>query len=266
VSTDLHQGFADVDRSARPQTLYEFLKLANSLPEFRAYKRVMRTALDLRTGDTLLDVGCGIGMEVRRIATERPDVTVIGLDREAMIAEAQHRAGDGLGSVRWMTGEAEDLPLPDDSVDACMTERVLKYLPDPGQAIAEMVRVLRPGGRIACFELDYASTMLGGDPTVAALVNDLLNDSVAEPRMGRRLPTMLRDAGLVDVATHLVIFSPPGSIYEATVANPVRDAIERGDLPQARTSAWLQSQADAMRTGEFVCAFIGLVVSARLAA
>ncbi len=87
--TDQHHEYVDVDHSARPQTLFEFLEMVNSLPELRAYKRVMRTELHLRPGNTLLDVGCEIGIEACRIAKERPDGSVIGLDRQAMIAEAQ---------------------------------------------------------------------------------------------------------------------------------------------------------------------------------
>ena len=265
MSTNLHHGFTDVERSARPQTLFDFLELVNSLPEIRAYKRVMRTSLQLQTGDTLLDVGCGIGIEACRIANECPGVRVIGLDREAMIAEAQDRAGADGASVRWLPGQAENIPLPDGSVDACMTERVLMYLPDPALGIAEMVRVLKPGGRVACFELDYDATMLGGDPEMAATVNDLMNGTLGEPRMGRRLPTLLREAGLTGLSLHPVIFFPPWPVYEAAVANTVREAIARGDLPHDQATNWLQSQADAADAGLFFVAFIGIVASATLA-
>ena len=264
MSTDLHHGFADIERSTQPQTLFDFLEMVNSLPEIRAYKRVMRTYLRLRDGDTVLDVGCGIGIEARRIANECPGVRVIGLDRESMIAEAQDRAGAEGASIRWLSGQAENIPLPDDSVDACMTERVLMYLPDPALGIAEMVRVLKPGGRVSCFELDYDAAMLGGDPVMAATVNDLMNGTLGEPRMGRRLPTYLRDAGLTGISLHPVIFFPPLPVYEATVATTVREAIARGDLPHEQATQWLQSQADAANAGLFFSAFVGIVTSASL--
>lgn len=264
MSTDLHHGFADVERSARPQTLFDFLELVNSLPEIRAYKRVMRTNLRLQAGETLLDVGCGIGIEACRIANECAGVRVIGLDRQAMIAEAQDRAGADGASVRWLSGQAENIPLPDDSVDACTTERVLMYLPDPALGIAEMVRVLKPGGRIACFELDYDATALGGDPAMAAMVKDVMNGTLGEPRMGRLLSHYLREAGLTEPSLHPVIFFPPWPVYEATVANTVREAIAHGDLPQQQATNWLQSQADAANAGLFFAAFTGIVASAML--
>jgi SAM-dependent methyltransferase len=73
-------------------------------------------------------------------------------------------------------------------VDACYAERVLKYLPDPAGGVAEMARVLRPGGRVACFELDQHATVLTGDPQSSGLVDELLCAPLGETRMGRRLP------------------------------------------------------------------------------
>ncbi len=264
MSSDLHAGFADANRSATPQSLYEFLNLVNDLPDFRAYKHLMRTHLALQPGETLLDVGCGVGIEACRIAHDRPDTHVIGLDREAMLSEAAARASDQDIAVRWLEGQAESIPLPDESVDACMTERVLKYLPDPARGIAEMVRVLKSDGRVACFELDYAATILGGDPNIATLVANLLNDSVGDPRMGRRLPTLFHAAGLVDVTFHPVIFSPPWPVHEATIGNPVRAAIARGDLASDPTLAWLDSQAAAHANGLMYLTFVGFVVTGRL--
>ena len=140
------------------------------------------------------------------------------------------------------------------------------YVPDPARAIAEMVRVLKPDGRITCFELDYATTMLGGDPEFATQVNIIMNGTLAEPRMGRLLPAMLSEAGLTGKTVHPVIFCPPWPVFEATVGNTVREAIARGELPQKQASEWLKSQAEAANMGLFYIAFIGIVTSARLPA
>ena len=83
---------------------------------------------------------------------------------------------------------ADDLPMPDASVDACITERVLLFLSNPGLGIAEMVRVLRPGGRIVSYEIDLAATILPGDPVVANQIVELLGEGVGDARLGRRLP------------------------------------------------------------------------------
>lgn len=166
---DLHAGFADVDRMDSPDPLVTFLDHLEVIPEFVAYKADLRRGLALRPGDVVLDVGCGIGTHAIRIAAEH-DGQVIGLDRESMLSPARERSG-AAGGVRWLAGDAERIALPDDSVDACLVERVLKHLPDPAAAMAEIRRVLRPGGRVGVFELDYRSTVLDGDPAVADAVH-----------------------------------------------------------------------------------------------
>lgn len=263
MSQDIHRAFADADRAA-PEPMIAFLEVADAVPEVQAYKRRLRASLALQPGHTVLDVGCGVGFEACRLAQAYPGVTVIGLDRETMLGAARRRA-ERLGvAVRWLPGEAEAIPLSDATVDACLTERVLKYLPDPVAGINEMVRVLKPGGRLACFELDYAATLLGGDPAVAAAVGELLNASVGDARMRRRLPGVLHEAGLREVTFEVVAFSPPWVVQEAAVGDPVREAVRRNALPAAAATAWLEQQAAAAAAGLFTVAFVGFLVSGRV--
>jgi SAM-dependent methyltransferase len=230
VRPNVLRSFTDVDEADAPEAMHEFLDGVNALPEFRRYRDQLRTSLALRPGHTLLDVGCGVGAATRWLARQHPEVHVVGLDRAAMVTEAAQRGGRLGVQVRWLTGDAEAIPLRDASMDACMTDRVLKYLPDPARGIAEMVRVLRPGGRIASFELDCAATVLTGDPAIrrsgdpatAELARGQLCASVGEPRMGRLLPEMLRAAGLVDLTFRPVAFHLPLALNEALPARLAR--------------------------------------------
>src|SRR5262245_7262653 len=261
---DLFGGFTTADAAAPQRTMRAFLDGVDALPAFRWYKRKLRELLDLRPGETLLDVGCGNGTEACRLAQEYPAVQVLGLDRAEMLTEAARRSEQRGVAVRWIPGEAEAIPLPAGSVDACMTERVLKYVPDPARAVAEMVRVLRPGGRIACFELDTAATVFGGDPVTAALVSDLLCSKLGEPRMGRRLPMLLHQAGMVGVTHRPVVFHMPSALNDAIAYQPVRQAIADGKLPRT-VDDWLEEQAVAAAQGLFTIGWVGWLVSGRLA-
>jgi len=238
-----------------------FLDAVDSLPAFRWYKRELRKLLKLQPGETLLDVGCGTGIEACRLAREYPSVHVLGLDRDAMLSEAAQRSAQLGVDVRWLPGDAEAVPLPDGSVDACMTERVLKYVANPKRAVSEMVRVLRDGGRIVCFELDVAATVYGGDPRLTSMVSELICSKLGEPRMGRRLPELFARAGLEGVAYQPVAFHIPADLNDALVYQPVRLAIADGALPE-RVNTWLDEQASAAERDLFTIAWIGWLVSA----
>ena len=99
---------------------------------------------------------------------------------------------------------------------------------------------------------------------MAGAVGELLNARVAEARMGRRLPGLLHEAGVREVTFEVVAFSPPWVVQEATVGDPVREAIRRNELPPAAATAWLEQQAAAAAAGLFTIAFVGFLVSGRV--
>ena len=105
--------------------------------------------LDLPAGGTALDVGCGPGNVTAALGRAvGPAGLALGVDiSEPMLARAASaEAGPNVGFLR---ADAQRLPLRDASVDAVTSIAMLQLIPDPATAIAEMVRVLRPGRRIA---------------------------------------------------------------------------------------------------------------------
>jgi SAM-dependent methyltransferase len=141
------------------QSLYTPYELAGVAPE------AIRWALGvgnpvrhaaLRSGEIVLDVGCGTGLDAL-IAARRvgPGGRVIGLDMTpAMLDGARgNAAAMGLHHVEWREGLMEALPLPDATVDVVLCNGVLNLSTRKSRALAEMRRVLRPGGRLALADL-----------------------------------------------------------------------------------------------------------------
>ena len=93
-------------------------------------------------GAAVLDVGCGAGATVAYLADDL-DLPATGLDASAGAVSSASRARPDL---RFVCGRAEALPFPGASFDAVLCECVLSTLPDPGVALREMARVLRPSG------------------------------------------------------------------------------------------------------------------------
>ncbi|GGM59892.1 class I SAM-dependent methyltransferase [Dactylosporangium sucinum] len=122
------------------------------------YRRLARDAAALAgPGAAVLDVGTGPGVLPDELARLRPDLTVAGVDpAHAMVAAARRRLARHGGRVRVTEGTAAALPFPDGSFDLVVSSLSLHHWPDPAAAAAELVRVLRPGGRLCLYDFPTA--------------------------------------------------------------------------------------------------------------
>lgn len=113
------------------------------------------TWLNLPAGLTWLDVGCGTGALSATILAMTAPAAVKGIDRSAAFsAYAQAQLHDD--RVHFAVGDAQALPDATGTYDAAVSGLVLNFLPEPHRAIAEMARVVKPGGTVAAYVWDYA--------------------------------------------------------------------------------------------------------------
>lgn len=109
----------------------------------------------LRAGERLIDIACGTGASVRLLA-ERFGVEAVGVDlagESLRRAEADTQAAGLADRVAFVEGDAEALPLPSGAFDVALSECSLCTFPDKRRAVAEIARVLRPGGRVAISDM-----------------------------------------------------------------------------------------------------------------
>lgn len=117
-------------------------------PNAAKERRIALEMLDVRSGERVIDVGCGPGNYTRHLARAAGDGLTIGLDAsEAMVAEAAKRGGGE--NLAYLRGDACALPFVDGSFDVACSIGVIHMVDEPLVALAEMVRVLAPGGRLA---------------------------------------------------------------------------------------------------------------------
>ena len=105
----------------------------------------------IREGDTVLDIGSGSGTDTLIAAMlTGPTGVVYGLDMTRAMREKLERnvAAMKIGHVRVIEGNAEQIPLPDASIDVVTSNGVLNLVPDKPAAFGELARVLKPGGRL----------------------------------------------------------------------------------------------------------------------
>ena len=132
---------------------------------------------DIGPGQHVLDVACGTGA-LARAAAERvgPSGLVVGLDPNPdMLAVARHKRP----AIEWRDGRAESLPFADERFDAVVSQFGFMFFEDKSEALREMMRVLRPGGRLAvavCDTLDHSP----GYNVLATLLQRLFGREVAD--------------------------------------------------------------------------------------
>lgn len=165
---------------------------------------LLRTA-DLQLGERVVDVACGTGV-ITRAAAERvgPTGTVVGVDiAPDMVATAAKVPAAG-APIEWREGDAVSLPLPDESCDVALCQLSLMFLPDKAAAIAEMRRVLAPGGRVLVntpgrirptFEAMEQAIVEHIDPQLGAFVTTVFSMHDPDDVAG-----LVRDAGFVEVS------------------------------------------------------------------
>ncbi|MEU8923149.1 class I SAM-dependent methyltransferase [Kitasatospora sp. NPDC048545] len=149
---------------------------------------------------TVLELGAGPGAVTRRLRAALPAGTaLIAVDIDGELLA--HAAGPG---VTLLVADGADLPLPDAGVDFVLLRYVLQHVPDPTAVLAEVRRVLKPGGRVACTEVDSAlwGAAAPSYPELAGVHAKMAAAQRADGgdrSIGRRLPRLLRAAGFDEV-------------------------------------------------------------------
>lgn len=219
------------------------------VPRYDLMNHLMTFGMDIRWRGMIAKRAAAMGDKVLDVATGTGDVAfaisgagareVIGLDfSPEMIAAAESKARKRNAPVDFLIGDAMQLPFADGTFDACTVSFGLRNMPDYAAAIAEMTRVLRPGGRFICLEMTpYRKPVLGRlfsfyfeqiVPLVGGLLSgDLgayryLPKSVAAFPTSTQLVMLMRHAGLTNthvtmlgggtVAIHTGVKSPAPSV------------------------------------------------------
>jgi demethylmenaquinone methyltransferase/2-methoxy-6-polyprenyl-1,4-benzoquinol methylase len=133
---------------------YDQLGAVMSFGQDPRWRRAMIEAVDARPGDRILDVATGTGMVAFALA--RRGCRVVGLDQSAdMLGQAQANLASSPelgGRVEFTLGQAERLPFGDGEFDGLTFTYLLRYVDDVPATLAELARVVRPGGRIGMVE------------------------------------------------------------------------------------------------------------------
>lgn len=258
--------FSDVDTEPDAGSLIAALDELTAIPAIQRLRAAATDLLRAGLGHRLLDAGCGTGDLARALAGRvGPTGTVLGIDAsETMLSEARRRAGTTALPVEFRLGDVTNLDLDDALYDGTVCERVFQHVASPHTAMAELVRVTRPGGRIVVIDTDWGLHAIhGADPTLTATIVNCWAGNAANGLVGRQLPALFADAGLRDpiVFAETMTSTDPSRPSMPPFTTMAAAAADAGAISAADADAWLRQLADAGRRGRFCWALTMFAVA-----
>jgi SAM-dependent methyltransferase len=222
----------------------------------------------------ILDAGCGTGEATLRLAEELPGATVLGVDvLDAHLARARARTAHLAPRVQLERRSIFSLDLPSGSFDLTACRHVLQSIPRPESAIAELVRVTRPGGRIHLIAEDYGMIhfprrRLDPDAFWPSVPVRFGAATGTDMRIGRRAPAILQTLGVERVSVDYVVVDTLrvprerfAAIWEAWRDGYADALAEHGGLALAETIAHFEDQLATIRDPNGYAAWMVPVVS-----
>ncbi len=175
-------------------------------PEIVTQRQRTLAALDIKTGEQILDIGCGTGFlthEMALLVGEQGVVDAIDIS-QPMIDYTLKRCRT-LPQVTASVGDVCNLSASDKRYDAVTCTQVLLYVENTSQALREMYRVLQPGGRIAVIETDWRGVVMSGNyPDLTEKIMRSWDRTAANPNLPPRIPHLLKQQGFVAIKTEAI--------------------------------------------------------------
>ena len=193
---DVYANIASVDRATQ-ERLVTVMELRAAEPRQRDMLETYLAWIDLPEKARVLEVGCGTGAATRVLA-RRPEVAaIVGIDPSPLFLAKARELAAAHRHVSFHQGDVRALDLEHHSFDVAIAHTCLTHVPGPDQALRELFRVLRPGGSLAVFDGDYASTTLacGDHDPIQTCADAAMATLVHDRWLARRLPSLVKAAG-----------------------------------------------------------------------
>ena len=224
-----------------------------TIPDIVRRRSEVVRVLDPRSGEQVMDIGCGPGfLSADLAAAVGPSGHVCAVDASSSMIKLARQRCAHQAWVEVKQGDAVEIPVAARTVDAAISIQVYEYVPDVAKAIAELYRVLRPGGRALVLDTDWESVVWNNsDPQRMARVLVAWNEHVVHSSLPRTLTRDLRDAGFRVRSRQVhVLFNPDldPNTYSGFIMGGIVGFVpgRRGVTPE-EAAAWAE---DLIRLGQ----------------
>jgi ubiquinone/menaquinone biosynthesis C-methylase UbiE len=257
-SKDVYNRINDIDE-AWVDKIIERLEFRDGDALFTGWRDAYLDKLPIGRARRVLDVGCGTGVVTRAVAS-RPDFSgqIIGSDFSPALIEAANERAQALslaGNIDFQVGDIHALDFEDDYFDIVIAHTVISHVSAPEIAVKELARVLKPDGKIAIFDGDYASLTFSypDDQFAKQIEAAFINQVATNPRIMRNLPQILAGQGLLvsDVTSYVLPEVGASQFWMSAIETYSPIVGQSGELPESEVEAWFKWQRQASQLGYF---------------
>ena len=260
-------GWNSIDQTENPACYIQFIDQVRKQDDAPEQYQTLFKELAAQAGEQILDVGCGTGGTTRALARQEKGIRQItGVDNSAiMIAEAENRAAGLNLPLAYQVADAHQLPFDENTFDRCYSIGVFEIIDQPQNILAEMNRVLHPGGRLVIVTGDIDASMIdAADKTVTRKIIHYACDYENNGWIGRQLPGYCHDLGLIDIKTTTRMLAITRYERWAKVwwQKWAKGAQAAGAISANELKDWLNDLQARDQAGKFFATWAGIIVTA----
>lgn len=199
--------FHAIDQSNNSEYLIKSMEAHYSVDSMLRIKKRSIEDMQLKSGDNILEVGCGLGFDAEMMAEQvSPSGSIVAIDiSQKMLKEAQKRSTHD--NVTYKQYDVENLPFDDDTFDGCRADRVLVSQKNISKAIDEMIRVTKSDGILTITALEFGTIVIYPyHKNTGHKLVDYWQTLVKNPWIGRKLPGLFDQKGLKNIKVTPEVF------------------------------------------------------------
>lgn len=235
-----------VDASGEADRLIRVLEEGDATPGWAELRRTWLDFSSVRSGDRVLDVGCGTGVVTRDLAQRvGHQGRVVGIDPSTrLIEEALRRAEEeGLKDrIEFRCADGAALPFPDGYFDLVVASAVFGHVPNGMEVLTEMVRVARPGGTVLAFEHDIDTIVINAADRdlTRRIIHAYCDCYFTSGWAGRELYAMFREAALEEIQVLPLMHTSTefGAYWQRVAERLSTVAVKTGMVSEQEAGVW----------------------------